>query len=218
MISIRNITGYALAAELPPVKGMTLRKVTGYAMSKVPVQLNLRGTYVYGLYTPAKVVPRNKTNKLLLLDLINTETTEAFTLSRISMGPAVVNLTPFEKNTSIELTALALSGYRDKAILKYNRYNISLYFPDTAWKLTIPTETTLHSIIPAINAAYGCNLVTDDVVDHVVSANATVLKITANSASYMFIPGTTVQLGISLPTLSSLVTVTNLPGFEPVTG
>lgn len=217
MISLRNITGYALAPELPPVKGMSLRKVSGYAMSKTPAQLNVRGTYVYGFYTPAKVILRNKTNKLLLLDLINMETIEAFTLSRITMGPAVVNSVPFEKNTSIELTALPLSGFRDKVTLKYNRYPFDQYFPDATWKLNVTVATTLHTLIPAINTAYGYNLVTDDVVDQPIKANATTFEMTAAGTSYMFLPGTKVRLGVFLGTpLNEVVTVTDLLGFDAV--
>lgn len=217
MISIRNITGYALAPEQQPTKGMSLRKVSGYAMTKTPSQLNIRGAYAYGFYTPVKVILRNKTNKLLLLDLINMETTEAFTLSRISMGPAVVNATPFEKNTSIELSALALSGFRDKVTLKYNRFQIDQYFPDVTWKLTVPVATTLYTLIPAINTAYGCNLVTDDLVDRPIAANVTTFEMTASANSYMFLPGTKVRLGVfDGISLIETVTVKDLPGFDAV--
>lgn len=198
MLSVRNITGYAVTVSDIAPKA-EVRHVTGYAF------------YSKSRFDRAVL---GRTN---LLNVIASECLGV--LDNIcTVGPSIAADEVGKKNTKVLITAKAIGGYRSDFYMYYNRIQIDRCFPDTAWKLTIPTETTLHSIIPAINAAYGCNLVTDDVVDHVVSANATVLKITANSASYMFIPGTTVQLGISLPTLSSLVTVTNLPGFESVTG
>jgi hypothetical protein len=197
--------------------GMSVRRIAGYAASSVPIQVSLRNLYIYSLYTEPKVILRNKTNKLLLLDLINKETTEAFTLSRISIDLPKVNSIAFEKNTTVVVNALLLSGYRDSVTLKYNRYTIDQYFPDVTWKLNVTVATTLHTLIPAINAAYGCNLVTDDVVDQPVKANASTIEITAAATSYMFLPGTKVRLGVFLGIpLVEAVTTTDLLGFDAV--
>lgn len=202
MISLRNITGYALVKAVAPLSN----------------KISVRNEVLLVAYGKLRTVTRSKIGKLLLLDMINEQTPEVFTTNDLTFDSPVTNAVAGEKNTKVTVTSAVGSSWSGSITFQYNRFNFDQYFPDTAWKLTILAATTVHSLIPAINAAYGCNLVTDDLVDHVVSANATVLKITASSESYMFIPGTTVQLGISLPTLSSIVTVTNLPGFESVTG
>lgn len=194
-IAIRHIGGYALVS---PITDVNVRHLGGYALVAVPTTLD-----------------RTKTGKELLLAMMLKETTVAFQESNLVFAVPQSSVGLYDKNTKISVTSVNVP-YQGTAVFFYNRIEFDTYFPDKTWKLNISTATTVFALLPAINAAYGCKLTELDVVDRVVTENVTGLVLTASATSFLLKPGSTVQIGSILPTMASLVTVTQLQGFEAV--
>lgn len=202
---------------------LSVRKVFGYAITPVMPAVSIRNLSVYSLQTKKRVINfKDKTGLEILLDLINDESISTLELSTLSFSapqsnegaPGVV------RNTKITVTALPDNIYTGSKQLKYNRINISRPFTNpTVLGFTIPAATTIHALLPSINAAHNLKLSATDVVDSAVNVGDTGVTLTASTLSYLYIPGSTVRLGIAPPpTIASVVTTTALPGFDRVAG
>lgn len=220
MLSMRNITGYALAAEPPPQPAFAVRKVAGYALVPTLPQINLRKLNVYGMYSKQNLNFKDKTSFEILFDVINTEAITPFTQAQVSLGdPQVRDVTSgIRRNTSIELTALPGNPYAGKMTMKYNRFGLARPFvTPTTLGFTVAADTTVHALIASINTAHNLKLVARDLVNNVVKAGAVSITLVAASTSYIYLPTSRVTIGQQLPTIASAVTVTALSGFDPIT-
>jgi hypothetical protein len=127
-------------------------------------------------------------------------------------GPVVATKYP-DRNTSVTLTAKAGSGYKGSIELHYNRVPIANYFPNPEWLLPpVAAATTVHALLPAINAAYGVNIATSEVVDHPVLANTTTAVLEVVAGSYVFQEGS--RFTFATP-LSKAVATRQTKGFYP---
>lgn len=197
---------------------ISIRHVGGYALVSPNPDVNIRHVGGYAIYSPPSTLDRTKTGMALLRAMIMKETLIAFKESDLVFAAPQNNTTQRDRNTMIVVTPFQIP-YQGNATFFYNRIRFEDYFPDKAWKLTVAQNTTLHTLLPAINVAYGCNLVTSDVVDQAVSKDITTMVLTAAETNVLCLPGSVVRLGTlpQDPPLSSVVTVTDLPGFEAVT-
>ncbi len=118
-----------------------------------------------------------------------------------------------DRNTSVTLTAKSGSGYKGSIELHYNRIPIANYFPNTEWLLpAVAADTTVHALLPAINAAYKVNIATSEVVDHPVRANATTALLEVVEGSYVFQAGSRMMFATPL---SKVVATRQTKGFYP---
>jgi len=131
----------------------------------------------------------------------------------VSMTGPVAATKYTDRNTSVTLTAKPGSGYKGSIELHYSRIPLSKYFPDPRWLLpATATETTIHALLPAINAAYGVNLSTAEIADAPVPANATTVTLEALAGSYVFQEGS--RFAFATP-LANVVTKRQTKGFYP---
>lgn len=119
-------------------------------------------------------------------------------------------------NSDVQLAVIPGKGlpYSGKMRFKYHRWSLvrALEGKDTSG-FTGYGKTLVESL-PAINAAFGLNLSSYDVVDFQIPAGLTQVPVTIASTSLMYTPGTRVTLGAA-KTMASNLTSTDLPGFDP---
>lgn len=162
-----------------------------------------------------------QTSSKILLDLINNDNSTSLAQSAITFGaPTVVA----EDNasgliTEIVATAASGSGYFGSQTFTYNRVDLGFMLvnePD----LLIETEvTSVYDLLPALNAAFGIQLSTDDIVDAVIPATEpdvnTPVTITAKATSLVWAKSVTINVTKPLVALSSVLTQTTLDGLYP---
>lgn len=198
---------------------LAVRKISGYALTKVIPQVNIRNLAAYGIHTKTRVTNfKDKTSAEILLDLINEESIDTYTFANIILGvPEVRTPTGIPKNTRIVVTAVEGQSYNGSVTLRYNRINLARPFADPgSMGFSVGSNTTVHALLATINTAHNVKLVPGDVVNNPVAANAKTVRLVAADSSYLYRPGTAVSLGDKEPVIASAVTVKDLSGFDPV--
>lgn len=227
-----NIRQFAPVVWTAGPKVDTIRQFAPVVWTQPPGQVQVRQAIAHTLQPTAPgglvrqavvhaLQPQRKNPTLAgtaaIIALINSETVTPFTLSNLTLGTPTVNTSISGTNTALQLTALPASGYIGTYQIHYNRVSLFKQFASTAWLLpTISASTTIRALVPQINAAYGTYIDPTDVVDGPVAAGATSLQLVVASGSYVYQPGT----NVNLPTLS-LAAVTpnvNLAGFDNAAG
>jgi hypothetical protein len=216
-IAVRNVKAVAFASDL----GVTLRNIQGYAFETVPPGAAVRNIQGYAFESVKLPLPLNVAGNLALYALINTLTIAAtpWSTSNSTLGVPSALSTPLAggQNTTVSLTAQTSSGYSGSMNFSYTRRNLSDAFPNPI-SITPPSSaTTVWALLSMINSAYSVNLTTADVVNNPVAAGALSVNLVAAASSWMFIPGTTALVG-NPPTLASIITEPNLPGFQSAAG
>lgn len=181
---------------------LSVRKVSGYAITPVMPAVSIRNLSVYSLQTKKRVINfKDKSGLEILLDLINDESISTLELSTLSFSAPQSNegAPGIVRNTKITVTALPDNIYTGSKQLKYNRINISRPFTNpTVLGFTIPAATTIHALIPSINAAHNVKLLPSDVVDGAIEANAAGVVLKVATSSYLYLPGEYLVLGDAL--------------------
>ena len=113
-----------------------------------------------------------KAPKQVILDMVNAKTSAGFTEASFSWaGLPVVEASG--KNTSLTLTAVPGSGYKNSRTIRYNRLNLNT---DIGQKylavgtgrdliFSVGDGTKIADLIPEVNSRLGINLTGDDFVD-----------------------------------------------------
>lgn len=213
MLSLRTITGYVFSSIDPQT---SVRKATTYALVATPKVTTIRKTAAYALTRQAVPLTKGKTSLEQLFALINVASkATVFTPSNLSVTTVIAESYQ-GYNTKVKVAAtLQTVGYSGWSYLRYNRVSISRSFEDSLEiGFTVATDTTVYGLLGQLNTAHNLKLAPEDVVDKPVKAGAKTLVLTAATTSYLYRPGSTVTLGVIEPKLASLVTVTQLPGFE----
>lgn len=197
--TLRQIAGYAFETVLP---AGTVRQIAGYAFEQASPPLNLAVTGDLALYA-----------------LINNNTTFAgkWSASNSTLGVPSVDNTQKNCNTKINLAALPVSGFGGNLNLFYNRRTLNSVISASISLGSIPSNTTVWAMLPTINTKYNINLTQTDVVNGTVLAGATTIALVAASTSWMFVPGSTVAVGL-VASLSAVTPVTALSGFANASG
>lgn len=210
--NVRNMPIYA-AVQSPPV--LEVRSTPAYLLYTANPEVTVRNVTAYALYAPVAVSYLKMKGSVALLTAINKEHGKSITAAQVTFG----NPTPLANNqfnTTVAMTAAEDWKYSGDMVFRYDRYPLEYLFIGQQLNLPAGNQTTIHARLPGINAAFGCNLETRDVVNGPVAANATGFVLTVANTSHLFLPGTTVTLGTSLPAndLSIKAPVTDLGGFD----
>lgn len=187
-VNVASIQGYALAN---PPASVQLRDIRGYAMVTLPATVQLRSIGGYAMvpfgYLPKGQTPAQALMALILLQGRTTRPATHFNLGQVEVGTE----TGYDSKVKVTPTALALLG--GEMYFHYNRVNMNR-MPDLS-SIVIGSAANVHALIPQINTLTGMQLTTDDLVNDAIPAGYPEITLTAASSSYLFVPGTQIQIG-----------------------
>jgi len=161
----------------------------------------------------------------ILVDLINADNGTALTTALIGFGvPTAATGGSPVRNTELEVSAKAGSGYKGSVVVQYNRLNIQDFVGVSATpdglELPVGDATKYSDLIPEINTALGVNLTEADYVDgdigewQGVPNEEKVITITITADSLCFIGSLTLTLHAEDIELSTVITSLVLNGLE----
>ena len=225
-VTLRRVIGQAVEIENRP---MSIRAVRGAFLQLANDPANLRT--IRGAYLAVdEVIPNLLLDfKANLLAKINAQNSTAFKAEDITFGvPSVV--TGERRNTKIAVNAQVSSGHSKSQVVYYDRIKLDHVIKDTtAITLDMTGITSVHALLPQLNAFYKLALVPADIVQKTIRPGDTSFILTIAPTSLYLRPasqvqfGTGVQLssefsiadldGFSLPTLAEGFLVKDLPGF-----
>jgi len=181
-VALRQLSGYAMAA---PANTVALRQLGGYAM------------------VPFAKLPVGANGPTVLMTLILQKSKSVRPASQFTLGPVEVSTEP-GFDTKALLTALPASLLGGSMYWYYNRSPMSkLSSTGNIANIAIGSAANVHALIPAINTATGMVLTTADLVNDPIVAGSVEVTLTAAATSYIFQPGSTVNVGFT-PTLASI--------------
>lgn len=193
---VAEVHGYALA--IPPAPS-AVRSIQGYAMGQPATSLALKGIQGYAMQ-PYNKLPVGVTAAVSLMAQIlakgkNNRGANQFTLDPVEVG------TRTGYDSKAKLTALPISLLQGSMYWHYNRISL-VRIPDLS-AVVIGGMLTVNDLLPKISTAIGFTVVAGDFVNDAIPAGAVEITLTAAATSYIWQPGTQVQLG-NTPTLASL--------------
>lgn len=192
---VTSVQGYALATPPAP---LALRGLQGYVMGQPATSLALRAIQGYAMVTynklPAGVSAATALMNLILAKAKNTRGSNQFTLDPVEVG------TRTDYDSKVKLTALPVSLLQGSMYWHYNRIPLGR-IPDLAG-VVIGGALSVNELLAKISTVAGFTLSADDFVNDAIPAGAVEITLTAASTSYIWQPGTQVQLGTT-PTLAS---------------
>lgn len=197
-VEVTNVQGYVLYTKPNQV---SMRDLRGYVMASGFSQVGLRTVGGYVMTTPASPLPLGVTGKQAVLNMIVarskiTRPTTDFTID----APAILTGDDFF-NATVKANATASSGLLGSTTFRYNRVKLSrMNLVSSAFDLGL--ATTIYGLIPALNAASGLVLTTDDIEDGPIATTDLTVTLKAKASSYWFIPGDTLVIGKSLPSIN----------------
>lgn len=211
-MTLRNAQIYAAVVSPPTLE---VRNATAYALASQPPAATLRNVTAYALYTPSSLAYLRMKGATALLTAINKEHSKTITTDQVSFGDPEV-LTGNQYNTRVAMIAKPTYSYSGQMLFRYDRFKIADLFVDQQLDLPAGNQTTIHARLPAVNAAFNCNLEARDIVDGPVAANATSITLTVAATSHLFLPGTQITFAVAVPSndLSALASQTALDGFD----
>jgi len=193
---VAEVHGYALATPPAPV---ALRGIQGYAMGVPAPNLALKGIQGYAMTNynklPAGVTAASALMTSILAKAKNNRTASQFTLDPVEVG------TRDGFDSKVKLTAQPVSLLQGSMYWHYNRIPLAR-IPDLSG-VAIAGVLTVHALLAKISTAAGFTLTTDDLVNDAIPAGAVEITLTAAATSYIWQPGSQVQLGTT-PLLSGL--------------
>ena len=205
-----------VAVQSPP--DLDVRNVRAYALAVPDVDITVRKLSAYALVQPSPVTYLALRGDVALLQAVNKEHGKTLTDAQVYFENARVLANDGRYNSQVTMKPKEGFLYSGSMTFRYNRFPLNDFFAaqDTS-VLPAGNQTTIHARLPAINAAFGCNLATTDVVDGPVAADAQAITLTVASGSFLFSPGSQSTIGSapSAPDLAQLAPVTNLDGFDP---
>lgn len=192
---LANIQGYALMYPPAPIR---LRSVGGYAMVALPLSINLRSINGYAM-VPFQGLPLGQTFSAALIALILRLSKIVRPASHFNLGAVEVgDVTGY--NSKVKLTPTPTALLSGEMYFHYNRVYMNRMASLSA--IVIGAAANTHALIAQINTLTGMVLTTADIVNDVIPAGAVEVTLTAAATSYLFVPGTQIQIG-NTPTLSS---------------
>lgn len=196
-----------------------VRAVSGYALAQTDAPSILRSVNGYVLIDQVQQPPFSVAGLTGLLAAINREKGTSLTSGVITFADPTPSATPTEwNNTSIQVTAKKVSGYRGSYTFIYHRTAISDGFNGQPLDLPASVGTTIWGTLDAINAKFNIKLEQRDVADGPIAPGATSILLTTLASSIYYTPGSTVRLGSSdadVP-FATVAPVTDALGFDPV--
>lgn len=178
-----------------------VRQVRGYAIVASPAQMGLRQIRGYAMTTPFTPLPTGVTGKQAVLNMIAAKAKTARPSTDFTIDPATVLTGDPLFNSKVKTYAAASSGLFGNTTFRYNRVPLSR-MGLVSGGFDLGTATTIYGLIPALNAASGIVLTSDDIEDGPIAASDTSVTLTAKSTSWWFIPGNTLVVGKNLPSIN----------------
>lgn len=215
-VNISNIQGYALTRDamgakvsniqayglIKPPAPLSMRMFNGYAMTQPANTVALRTLNGYAMVPFAKL-PTGANGASSLMALILQKSKSVRPASQFSLGPVEVSTEPGYDSKAL-LTAQPSSLLSGSMYWYYNRSPMSkLSSAGNIAGITIGAAANTHALISAINTATGMVLTTADIVNTAIVAGSVEVTLTAADTSYIFAPGSTVNIGFT-PTLASV--------------
>jgi hypothetical protein len=158
-----------------------------------------------------------KSAQQILIDLINATNATAITSADVTFS----NMAPTgggNRNTGIRVTAVANSGYLNHVDVTYDRVDLAQIPGSRPVVFNLGSVTSAFGLLPAINAAYGINLTTDDVEDdpmptfHGDPLETEPFTLRAKSGSLIYRGSLSLTIDGNDIDLATLITVTELNG------
>lgn len=197
---VSNIQAYGL---IKPPAPLSLRTFNGYAMGQPANTVNLRTLNGYAMVPFAKL-PTGANGASSLMTLILQKSKSVRPASQFSLGPVEVASDLAGYDTKALLTAQPSSLLSGSMYWYYNRAPMNkLSSAGNIAGITIGAAANTHALISAINTATGMVLTTADIVNTPIVAGSVEVTITAADTSYIFAPGSTVNIGFT-PSLASV--------------
>lgn len=209
-ITVRRIVGQALEVEDRP---LNVRAVRGSYIQLANDPANLRT--VRGAYLVVDEVLPNflQDFKANLLAKINAQNNTSFKVADVTFGVPSTAVGQ-RRNTQIAVNALVSSGHSSSQVVYYDRIKLDHVIKDTtAITLNMTGITSVHELLPQINAFYKLALVPADVMQKTIRPGETSFILTVAPTSLYFKPATQVQFGSGVQ-LSSEFDITDLDGFS----
>lgn len=196
---VAAVQGYAL---MTPPTSVMLREVRGYAMTTLPLSINLRTVGGYAM-VPFQALPKAQTPATALMAMILAKAKVTRPASHFNLGAVEVGDVA-GYNSKVKLTAQASAQLSGEMYFHYNRVYMNRMADLSS--IVVGSEATTHALLSKINTLTGMQLTTADIVDEAISSEAMIVTITAAPTSYLFVPGTSTNVGQNLPPLSSAFT------------
>jgi len=161
----------------------------------------------------------------IVIDLINADNGTALTTALLQLGlPTAATGGSPARNTELEVSAKAGSGYKGSVVVQYNRLQIQDFvkpgtFPD-GLNLPVGDAENFSDLIPEINTALGINLTAADYVDGPIGEwegtpnESKVITIPIAADSLCFLGSLQLTLHAEDIELSSVITNLVLNGLE----
>jgi len=165
-----------------PSPNLALRAIQGYAMvtyNKLPVGVTAAAALMSQILAKAK---NGRTANQFSLDPVEAGTRDGF-------------------DSKVKLNALPVSLLQGSMYWHYNRLPLARIGDLSA--VVIGGVLTVNELLTKLSTAAGFTLVAGDFVNDAIPAGAVEITLTAAATSYIWQPGTQVQLG-NTPTLASL--------------
>lgn len=131
---------------------------------------------------PAIPIPLNQPPKSIILALINRDNLSSFTLSQVDLDTVTAMPQGYARNTSIRVIAIPGGGFKPSSkVVYFNRLSLAYQWRNTVPVAPADSPVDTLSLLPAINALYGINLTSDDVVNnpYTTSPHTVVAKTTS---------------------------------------
>lgn len=167
-----------------------------------------------------------KDPKEIIFDLINFDN-PGKTISSSVMGLGVPVAATGQNpvaNTTLEVSALANSGYTGAVTVNYNRLALNGFIAAAgisgALEIPVGDAVKFADVIDEANTALGINMTADDYIDGDIgdwegTPNETkIISIPANADSYVFLKSLDITLTAEDIPLSEVITVTTLSGLN----
>lgn len=161
-----------------------------------------------------------KSASQILIDLINESNATSLTVADVTFSAPVVEASG-TRNTGITITAVANSGYTGFRDLTYDRVDLAAVPGSRSNVFHLGSAATAWDLLPAINAAYGINLTSDDVENDPMPAfsgtdpqEAEPFTLRAKAGSLVYRGSVLLSIDGNDVDLATLITTTELNGLN----
>ena len=190
-----------------------VRQLVNFAVIESPPALDIRQVVSYAVVKNRGFMAA-KPSRELLIDLINQNTRKEFASDELSFDPPEALTTLGAHDTKVMLHVDKKSGYQGSMPVYYNRAPIAVAIATPTTSPGITSASTIHASLSALNARYGTNFTSTDVVDAPIVANATRVVLKAATTSFAYAPGSSVYLGEQPVALQTAVATKQMRGFD----
>ena len=151
----------------------------------------------------------------IVVDMINASNGTSLTVGMLSFSfPTATGGST--GNTQVVATATEAAAFTGSRILNYNRIDLSTVPGSAPTIFEIGNAVNIADLIPAINAAYGINLLTGDFVNAALptlpttTVTSATFNVVADASSLVYIGQMTLTVTNGNMPLSSIITTTSL--------